>query len=169
LSITEWWFCWTKDPYSRLAWTTTLTSIWMSSSLQGALIGRYIKRRPEYGGSEQGNYPAAMTSNAPSPPVEVSMPPPTSSATPIAHAPATDRPKPIVECMAIDVVERAAGIPYRDAALSPIMLEDMASRWLTSGRTSVSEWHQKISAAQQLRQGILGYKRRAEHVDTGCT
>ena len=97
------------------------------------------------------------------------MPPPTSSATPIAHAPATDRPKPIVECMAIDDVERAVGIPYCDAALLPMMLEDMASRWLTSGRTSVSEWHQKISAAQQLRQGILGYKRRAEHVDTGCT
>jgi len=60
--------------------------------------------------------------------------------------------------MAIDDVERAAGIPYCDAALLPMMLEDMASRWLTSGRTSVSEWHQKISAAQQLRQGILGTK-----------
>lgn len=52
LSITEWWFCWTKDPYSPLAWTTTLTSIWMSSPLQGALIGRYIKGRSECGGSE---------------------------------------------------------------------------------------------------------------------
>ena len=97
------------------------------------------------------------------------MPPPTSSATPIAHAPATDRPKPIVECMAIDDVERAAGIPYCDAALLPMMLEDMASRWLTSGRTSVSKWHQKISAAQQLRPGILGTKDAPNRSIQGCT
>lgn len=56
-SITEWWFCWTTDAYSRLAWTRTLTSIWMSLPLQRALIGRYIKDRPGYEGSNQGNRP----------------------------------------------------------------------------------------------------------------
>src|SRR5262249_42507516 len=55
-SITEWWFCWTTDAYSRLAWTRTLTSIWMSLPLQRALIGRYIKDRPGYEGSNQGNH-----------------------------------------------------------------------------------------------------------------
>src|SRR5262245_52900889 len=52
--------------------------------------------------------PDAMTRHAVSQPAEVSIPPPASSATPMAHDPAADKPKPTVECIAI-VAPRYSG------------------------------------------------------------
>src|ERR1700704_6505266 len=53
--------------------------------------------------------PAASTQNAASQPDAVVAPPAASSATPIAHAPAADRPKPTVECSAM-VTPRKFGL-----------------------------------------------------------
>src|SRR5207237_8099008 len=63
----------------------------------------------QYSATGPSRIPAARTENAAIQADGLSGPPAASSATPIAHAPNADRPKPTVECVAI-VAPRYAGL-----------------------------------------------------------